>query len=143
MYTKQLSIFLQNEKGRLADVTRILADEGINIRALSMADMADLGVLRLIVNDPARCLRVLREQGLAVQQTDVIAVAIEDKPGGLHRIVDVLNRENVNIEYMYAFVEKNGGNAIVVFKINEAQRAVEMLQKNGIPILPEHVIQDL
>jgi hypothetical protein len=143
MYTKQVSVFLENRKGRLAEVTKLLTDEGINIRALSLADMADIGVLRLIVNDPGRCLRVLRAHDLVAQETDVIAVEIEDRPGGLHRIVEVLDRESVNIEYMYAFVEKNGNNAIVVFKISDAARAVDTLKKNGISVLPEDVIQNL
>jgi hypothetical protein len=143
MYTKQVSIFLENKKGRLAEVTKLLTDEGINIRALSLADTADFGVLRLIVNDRGRCLRVLKARGLAAQETDVIAVEIEDRPGGLHRIVEVFEREGLNIEYMYAFVEKNGDNAIVIFKIDDAARAVDTLRRSGISILPEDIIQGL
>jgi len=143
MYTKQVSIFLENRKGRLAEVTKLLRDEQINIRALSMADMADFGVLRLIVNDRERCLRVLKAHDFAVQVTDVIAAETDDKPGGLHRIIDALDRDNLNIEYMYAFSEKNSDNAIVVLKINDAARAVDVMKKNGIPILQDNVIQDL
>jgi len=143
MYAKQVSVFLENKKGRLADVTKLLADEGINIRALSLADTVDFGVLRLIVNDRARCLRILKDHDLAAQETDVIAVEIVDKPGSLHRIIDALDREGVSIEYMYAFFEKKGNNAIAVFKSNEAARAVDALSKNGISVLPEDVIQDL
>jgi hypothetical protein len=143
MYTKQVSIFLENRKGRLAEVTKLLTDEQINIRALSMADMADFGVLRLIVNDRERCLRVLKAHDFAVQVTDVIAAEIDDKPGGLHRIINALDRDNLNIEYMYAFFEKNSDNAIVVLKINDAARAVDAMKKNGISILQDNVIQDL
>jgi hypothetical protein len=143
MYTKQVSIFLENKKGRLADVTRILADNRINIRALSMADMADLGVLRLIVDDSARCLGVLKEHELVAQETEVVVAEIEDKPGGLHRIVDVLGRDGTSIEYMYAFCAKNRDNAIVVLKINDAGRAVETLKRNGISVLSEDVIRNL
>lgn len=143
MYTKQVSVFLENKKGRLAEVTKLLADEGINLRALSLADMADFGVLRIIVDDRARCLRVLKEYGLAAQETDVIAVEVSDQPGGLHRIVEVLDREDINVEYMYAFFEKTGQNAIVVFKIDDAARAVDVLKKEGISILPEDMIQNL
>ena len=110
-------------------MTKLLADEGINIRALSLADMPDLGVLRLIVNDRGRCLRALKDHGFVVQETDVIAVEIEDKPGGLNRIVEVLDRENINIEYMYAFVTEEGDNAIVVLKIDDAARAAETLRE--------------
>jgi hypothetical protein len=143
MYTKQVSVFLENKKGRLAEVAKLLTDEGINIRALSLADTADFGVLRLIVSDRARCIRVLKEHGLAAQETDVIAVEMSDQPGGLHHVVEVLDREDLNIEYMYAFVQKKGGNAIVVFKITDAARAVEALKASGIPILAEDVVQNL
>jgi hypothetical protein len=143
VYTKQVSVFLENEKGRLAEVTRLLADERINIRALSLADMADLGVLRLIVDDRARCLRAFKDRGFVAQETEVVAAEIDDKPGGLNRIVEALDRDDINIEYMYTFFEKNADNAIVVLKINNPARAVEALKKNGIPILPEDLIQNL
>jgi len=143
MYTKQVSVFLENKKGRLAEVTKLLTDEGINIRALALADMVDLGILRLIVDDRDRCLRVLKAHNIVAQETEVIAVGIEDKPGGLHRIVDVLDRDNINVEYMYTFFEKNSDNAIVVLKIDDAARAVETLKMNGISVLPENVIQNL
>jgi hypothetical protein len=143
MYTKQISIFLENTQGRLAEVTKLLADANINIRALSLADMPDLGVLRLIVDDGGRCLRLLRAHDLVVQETQVVAVEIEDKPGSLHRIVEVLGRESINIEYMYTFFIKNGSSAVVVFKIDEPARAVEALQRHGISILPEDRISNL
>lgn len=143
MYTKQVSVFLENKKGRLAEVAKLLRDEGVNLRALTLADGADFGVLRMIVDDRARCLKVLKANGLAAQETDVIAVEMEDKPGSLHRIVDILDREDINIEYAYATLEKKGDNAVVVFKIDDAARAVETLKKNGISIMSEDVIQNL
>jgi len=143
MYTKQVSVFLENKRGRLAEVTKLLTDEGINIRALSLADMTDFGVLRLIVNDRVRCLRVLKDHDFVVQETDVIAVEMEDRPGGLHRILEVLDHESINVEYVYAFFEKSGDSAIVILKIDDAARAVEVLKKSGIPILPEDVLQNL
>ena len=143
MFTKQVCIFLENRKGRLADVTKLLGDEGVNIRALSLADMADLGVLRLIVNDRERCVRVLKAGGFGVQETDVVAAEIDDKPGGLHRIIQVLDEGGVNIEYMYTFFEKNSDKAIVVLKINDAARAMDVMTQNGIRVLADNVIQDL
>lgn len=143
MYTKQVSVFLENQKGRLAEVTRLLAEEGINVRAMVLADMTDLGVLRLIVDDRARCLRALKAHDFVAQETDVIAVEIEDKPGGLNRVVEVFERDNINIEYMYTFFRKSVDTAIVVFKIDEAARAVETLKENGIAVLPEDAIQNL
>ena len=143
MYTKQVSIFLENRKGRLAEVTSLLKDEGINIRALSLADMPDLGVLRLIVHDRGRCLRLLKDHGFAARETDVIAVEMEDKPGGLYRIIEVLDRENINIEYMYTFSKKHLDSAIAVFKLDDAARAVDTLKRNGIPILSEDAVESL
>ena len=143
MFTKQVSIFLENKKGRLAEVTKLLTEGGINIRALSLADMTDFGVLRLIVTDRPRCLQILKAKEFVVQETEVIAVEIEDRPGGLHRVLDVLEREAINIEYMYAFVEKSPKSAIVVFKIDGAERAVEALSQNGIRTLPEDVVQNM
>jgi hypothetical protein len=143
MYAKQVCVFLENERGRIAEVTGLLADEGINIRALSLADTPDFGVLRLIVEDRARCVQALKNRGFVVQEAEVIAVEIEDRPGGLHRIVQVLDREGINIEYIYAFVKKKADQAIVVFKIDDAARAAETLRKNGISILSEDAIQVL
>ncbi len=143
MYAKQVCVFLENQKGRVAEVTRLLADEGINIRALSLADMPDFGVLRLIVNDRTRCVRALKDRGFVVQETEVIAAEIEDRPGGLSRIVEVMDREDINIEYIYAFVEKKENQAIVVFKIDDAARAAQALARSGVSILSEDAIQNL
>ena len=143
MYTKQISVFLENKKGRLAEVTKLLDDEGINIRALELSDTGDFGVLRLIVNDRERCLGILKAHDLAAQETDVLAVQIDDTPGSLHRMVEVLDRQDVNIEYMYTFYGKKGDNVIAVFKSDATAGAIEALQKAGIAILPENMIQNL
>jgi hypothetical protein len=143
MYTKQVSVFLENKKGRLAELTGLLMAEGINIRALELADTGEFGVLRLIVDDRARCLAALRAHDWAAQETDVLAVEIGDQPGSLHRIVEVLDREGVNVEYIYTFFGKKGDSVIAVFKSDNAARAVEALSKGGISILPEDVIQNL
>jgi hypothetical protein len=105
--------------------------------------MPDLGVLRLIVDDRARCLRVLKAHDFAAQETDVVAAEIEDTPGGLHRIVEVLDREGINIEYMYTFFKKNVGTAIVVVRIDNPALAADVLTRNGIAVLPEDAIQNL
>lgn len=143
MYAKQVCVFLENKKGRIAEVTGLLAEEGINIRALSLADTPDFGVLRLIVDDRARCVRALKGRGFVVQETEVIAIEIDDRPGGLHRIVEMLDREGINIEYIYAFMKKKAEQALVVFKIDDAARAAETLKRGGIAILSEDAIQDL
>jgi hypothetical protein len=135
MSVRQISVFLENKKGRLAEVTRILSKERINIRALSLADTADFGVLRIIVNDPDRCLSVLKQASFVAQVTEVMAVEVEDSPGGLSRILEVLDGENVNVEYMYAYVEKRSDNAIVICKINDRKRALDVLAKHAISTL--------
>ncbi|MGQ9648712.1 MAG: ACT domain-containing protein [Phycisphaerae bacterium] len=143
MYAKQVCVFLENKKGRIAEVTGLLAGEGINIRALSLADTPDFGVLRLIVDDRVRCVRVLKLNGFVVQETEVIAIEIDDRPGGLHRIVELLDREGINIEYIYAFMKKKAEQALVVFKIDDAARAAETLGRSGIAIVSEDAIKDL
>ena len=143
MSVKQISIFLENKKGRLAEVTQTLSREKINIRALSLADTADFGVLRIIVNNPERCLSILKSKSFVAQVTEVIAVEVEDKPGGLARILEVLDGDNVNVEYMYAYVEKKSDNAIVICKIDDRERALQVLEKNGISTLGAEALKGL
>ena len=135
MKVKQLSIFLENQSGRLAEVTGALGNEGVNIRALSLADTAGFGILRLIVSDVAKAREVLRSKGFTVSETDVIAAEVPDRPGGLASILGVLGDKEINIEYMYAFVEKSSENAVVIFRIENVDQAVEALQAKGVRIL--------
>ena len=143
MTLKQVSVFLENKKGRLAEVTSLLAAESINIRALSLADTADFGVLRIIVNDADKCFAVLKKNNFVAQQTEVIAVEVTDRPGGLERILQVFDENDINIEYMYAFVEKKAENAILIFRIDQPDRAIEVLEKNKITVLSSVVISKL
>lgn len=135
MSIEQISIFLENKSGRLAEVTSVLSDAGINIRALYLADTADFGILRLIVNDTDSARQVLRDKGFTVEKTRVIAVEVPDRPGGLAEILDIIKGEGINVEYMYAFVEKSGENAIVIFRFDEIERSVGLLRKAGVAIL--------
>lgn len=135
MRVEQISVFLENKAGRLAEVARILSEAGINIRALSLADTSDFGILRLIVNDNARAKESLRQQGFTVGKTDVVAVEVEDRPGGLYKILDILNRANVNVEYMYAFVQQSGSNAVIIFRFDNLDEAVKVLQANGVTVI--------
>jgi hypothetical protein len=143
MTLKQISVFLENKKGRLAEVVGLIAAEKINIRALSLADTTDFGVLRLIVNDPEKCFAVLKDNSFVAQQTDVIAVEVPDRPGGLQQILQVFDAGGVNIEYMYAFVEKKSDNAIVIFRIEQPDLAIQVLEKNKISVLSPDVISKL
>ena len=106
MIVEQISIFLENKAGRLVEVTRALAEAHINIRALSLADTSDFGILRVIVDDTEKAKMVLKERGLTVGRTNVVAVEVNDQPGGLDHILEVLSEKNINVEYMYAFVQR-------------------------------------
>lgn len=143
MNIRQIAVFLENKKGRLAEVSKVLAASGINIRALSLADTADFGILRLIVNDSDKALAALKKAQFVAQATDVIAVEVEDKPGGLSRILDVFDGNGINIEYMYAFVEKRVENAIVIFKIDAQEKAAAALKAAGISIVTNDVLKNL
>ena len=135
MNVEQISIFLENKSGRLAEVMGVLFEAGINIRALYLADTADFGILRLIVNDTEKARKVLKENGFTVEKTKVIAVEVPDKPGGLSGILDTIKDEGINVEYMYAFVEKSGENAIVIFRFDELERSIDVLRKAGVKIM--------
>ncbi len=135
MKVEQISIFLENKSGRLAEVAGILADAGINIRALSLADTSDFGILRLIVNDTEKAKSILKENGFTVGKTEVIAVEVPDRPGGLAGILKILGDRGINVEYMYAFVQSSGENAIIIFRFDEIDKAIDALQSAGVRIL--------
>jgi hypothetical protein len=135
MQAEQISVFLENKAGRLSEVTGILAEAGINIRALSLADTSDFGILRLIVNDNVKAVHVLKDRGFTVGKTDVVAVEVDDRPGGLHRILQVLYKANVNVEYMYAFVQQSGNNAVIIFRFDNLEEAVKVLKENGVKVI--------
>lgn len=136
MISEQISVFLENKAGRLAEVTRTLSDAGVSIRALSLADTSDFGILRIIVADHEKAKIALKEKGFTIGRTSVVAVEVEDKPGGLHNILDLLAQNNINVEYMYAFVQKDTDNATIIFRFDKVDKAIEMLQANNIPIVP-------
>ena len=135
MTAVQISVFLENKSGRLAEVTSALAKAGVNVRALSLAETIDYGVLRLIVDTPAEARKTLSEAGFTVTETEVIAVEMPDRPGGLAGIVDLVTRSGLNIEYLYAFVGQRGENAVVIFRIDDVEAAVAALQQGGARIL--------
>ena len=135
MNVEQISIFLENKSGRLAEVMGVLYEAGINIRALYLADTADFGILRLIVNDTEKACKALKENGFTVEKTKVIAIEVPDKPGGLSIILNTIKDEGINVEYMYAFVEKSGENAIVIFRFDELERSIDVLRKAGVKIM--------
>lgn len=135
MKVEQISVFIENKSGRLAEIARILGEAGINIRALSLADTSDFGILRLIVNDRETAKQVLKEKGFTVSKTEVVAIEVPDRPGGLSAILQFLDRENINVEYMYAFVERCGENAVIIFRFDETERAIKALVEKGFNVL--------
>lgn len=135
MKVEQISIFIENKSGRLAEVTRVLGDAGVNIRALSLADTSDFGILRLIVDDREKAKAALKEKGFTVNKTEVVAVEVPDRPGGLADILQTLDGEEINVEYMYAFVERCGENAVIIFRFDEIEKAIAALIGRGFTVL--------
>ena len=143
MLIKQLSLFLENKLGRLANVCRIMAQEGVNIRALSIADATDFGVLRLIVDNPDLAQEKLKARGIIVSITDVIGIKVPDRPGGLAEALDLLGMENISVEYMYAFVGKSGDQAMVILRLDDNAKGIEAVKKHHIELMtPEEVYQN-
>jgi hypothetical protein len=143
MEVKQISLFLENKKGRLWEAIDVLAKAKINIRALSIADTSDFGILRLIVPDPEKAKKVLTKSNFTVRENDVIAVGVADKPGGLAGILKILTDADINVEYMYAFIEKSGKNAVVVLRTDSISNGKKALKKAGIAVLSPHKVYAL
>jgi hypothetical protein len=135
MKVQQIAIFLENKSGRLSEITGVLADNGINIRSLSLADTADFGILRLIVDKVEEAEKVLKEGGFTVGRTNVIAAEVPDKVGGLASVLKVIETAGLNVEYMYAFVNRSGENAVMIFRFEDVDEAIKVLQDKGITIL--------
>jgi hypothetical protein len=142
MKVEQISVFLENKPGTLEHATRVLKENKINIRTLSLAETADFGILRLIVNDVEKTNKVLKDAGFRVSKTIVVAVEVPDQPGGLHSIMEVLNKEAINVEYLYAFVEKSGQNAVIIFRFDDPEKAIEVLLKQKFTIVPGAKLYD-
>lgn len=135
MHVEQIAVFLENKSGRIAEVTSILAEAGINIRALSLADTIDFGVLRLIVDNIQQAEGVLKENNFTIKKTRVIAVEVEDKPGGLHKLMALIGKTNLNVEYMYAVVQQSMNNAVMVFRFENTDEALKVLGENDVTII--------
>ena len=134
---KQLSVFLENSKGRLASMTTALGEAGIDLLALSIADTTSFGILRAIVNDTDKAMTVLKQAGYTVNTTQVLAVLVPDHPGGLAGILTLLHDADVNVEYLYSFVRKTHGNALILFKVDQVEKAAELLNQAGIVMLDQ------
>ncbi|HOD13034.1 MAG TPA: ACT domain-containing protein [Candidatus Omnitrophota bacterium] len=143
MKITQISVFLENKKGRLLDATVALGKASINIKALTIAENEDFGVLRLIVNDPEGALQALKANGFVASLTEIVAVEVEDSPGGLAKVLSVLNDHDLNVEYMYAFVEKTENKAILVFRFDDIDKAITALTNANIRVVGKKDIQGL
>jgi len=143
MKITQISVFLENKKGRLYEVASLLGENSINIRALTIAESEDFGVLRMVVDKPDEAVKILKDKGFVSTITDIIAVEVEDNPGGLSDILKVIYESRINIEYMYAFVEKRSNKALLVFRFDDIDGAIEILSKNGIKVLGKSEIANM
>ncbi len=135
MTITQISVFLENKAGRLWEAAEALKNAGINIRALSLADTSDFGVLRLIVDRPDEAFDALRQKGFSTARTEVLAVEVPDRPGGLADLLRLLTGEKINVEYVYAFAGKKEGNAVVVLRVEEPGQTASVLQRSSSTIL--------
>ncbi len=140
MLMKQISVFVENKQGRLADITKILADNQIDIRALSIADTTDYGILRLIVNYPEKAIEILKDAGMTVSITNVLAVGIPDQPGGFANAISVLSDAGMGVEYAYAFITPADGQAYVILRVDDNERASSILQAGGINLLSQETL---
>ncbi len=142
---KQISIFLKNQPGELMKVTGLLKENGINIKALTVAETADFGILRIVVNDPDKCVKVLKDQNFLVDLTEIMAIEMKDQPGGLHDIAVLLGSAGVNIEYLYAFSHKSASNAILLVAITKEhqKKAVDTLKAKKIKVFTQEEVMTL
>ncbi|MDO4337757.1 MAG: ACT domain-containing protein [Eubacteriales bacterium] len=143
MTVKQISVFLENKPGKLADFTDILSRNNIDMRALSLAEAEDFGIVRIIVDDIYNASTVLKDEGYVFSITKVLAVAIPDEPGGLSRVIRTLGDKGVNVEYMYAFITRKKGLAYMIFRVEDNQKAAEVLKANGIKPVCQDELSEL
>lgn len=130
----QISVFLENRAGQLAEITAILAEHGVDLRAINIAETQDYGVLRMIADDPRRAAAILSEQGYVVHPTPVVAAAVPDQPGGLNRVLSLFAKEHIDIEYMYSVFGESDGMAYMIFRVENPEGLAALLTENGIKV---------
>lgn len=143
MFVKQISVFLENKPGKLSQVTDILEKNNIDIKAISIADTTEFGILRMIVDKPKEAVEAIKAEKFPVSTTDVLAVEVTDKPGGLNQALQILNDAGISVEYLYSFIKRNGERALILFRVEEPDRAVEVLQSAGIKLYSTEEINSL
>ena len=142
MLLKQVSVFVENKSGKLFEILKLLGDNNIDISALSIADTTDYGILRLVLNKPKKAVEILKENNFIVKIHDVIAIRIDNKPGGLVSALDLLRSNNIEISYLYAFVASLGNSASVMLKVDDLEKARELFKDNGIEMIKAEDIQE-
>ncbi|MHB1315277.1 MAG: ACT domain-containing protein [Christensenellales bacterium] len=143
MFVKQISVFIENKRGRLAALTRQLGENQLDLVALSIADTTNFGILRCIVNDTEKALRVIRDAGFTANTTDVMATEVHDKPGGLAKVLALLDEAGINVEYLYSFVRTPSDKALILFRVDDIGRAVKLLKENDIHTLSHQEVCSL
>lgn len=143
MAIKQLSVFVANKAGKLVEVTKLLADNRIDLRAMSIADTQDYGIMRLIVDDLEKAKKILEDNGNIFKITDVIGVEIPDSPGGMSKVISILSENGINIEYLYAFISRSKEYAYVVLRVRDKEKAEEILSQKGVNLLKESDIGNI
>jgi len=132
MTIPQISVFLENKAGQLADITGILSENHVNMRAISIAETSDYGILRLIVDDASKASSILLEQGFILTMTPVVGVAVSDTPGGLSKVLSIISRAEIDVEYMYSVFGQKDGQACMIFRVADTDRLTALLDENGI-----------
>lgn len=143
MLIKQMSVFVENTTGRLAQLTRVLGNAGIDIKASCIADTVDFGILRCIVDNPEEATKVLKEHGFTASITEVIAVELEDRPGGFADVLEILAKENIGVNYIYSTIRSKEGAAIIVLKVEDPQKAIDVLQSSDVKLYKMHELGEM
>ena len=143
MSIKQVSVFMENRPGRLAEITRVLAKNNIDMRAINIADTTDFGILRMIVSEPDRAEKVLRDNNMTASITDVIAISIDDKIGSFSDVMSILEQGNISVEYIYSFIGEKSAKAGIVIRTNNGEKALELFEKNEVNILSPADLDDM
>lgn len=143
MYVKQISVFMENRPGRLAEITKVLSDNDIDIRAINIADTTDFGILRMIVNDEVKAERVLRENQMTANTSDVIAISISDSVGAFSNVIQLLKDRDISIEYIYSFIGEKSTKAVIVLKTSDLEASTEVLSQNGVTVLSKEDVNNL
>ena len=143
MYVKQISVFMENRPGRLAEITKVLSDNVIDIRAINIADTTDFGILRMIVNDEVKAEQVLRSNDMTANVSNVIAISIDDSVGAFSRVIELLKDKDISIEYIYSFIGEKSSKAVIVLKTSDLDLSIETLKSNGVIVLSKEEVNNL